>query len=208
MIITESKPFEEVVESLRGSKRVLVLGCGRCATSCETGGEKQVDDMCERLRAEGFEAEAGMVEAQCDERLSKLALRGKSFDAVLAMSCGSGTQAIEALTGKAVVPSNNTLFLGVIKPGRRYEERCTLCGECLLAETGGICPVTRCSKGLLNGPCGGSADGKCEVGDGRDCAWAMINEKLRLLGKEEDIGKVHKARRNMARSRPRKVERE
>jgi len=206
MIITEQKPLEEVLSFLKGSKKILVLGCGRCATSCQTGGEKQVQQMREVLEDKGLKVAAGMVEAQCDERLSKRELKAHSgYDCILSMSCGSGAAALTDLTDKSVYPTNNTLFLGVIKPGQVYEERCSLCGECLLGVTGGICPLTRCSKGLLHGPCGGSSEGACEVDPLRDCAWSLITERLRKLDKSDDLRRVHAARSNLVRSRPRSV---
>ncbi len=208
MIVTELKPLEEVVDMLSSRKKVLILGCERCATSCETGGEKQVAEMEEVLSEKGYAVSSGMVEAQCDERLSKLELKKHSdFDCVLSMSCGSGAYAVSNLTDNPVFPSNNTLFLGVRKPGRRFEESCSLCGECLLAETGGICPVTRCSKSLLHGPCGGSSKGKCEAEDDRDCAWSEIIERLKGQGRENELDLVRKPRKNMQRSRPRSLKR-
>jgi hypothetical protein len=147
-----------------------------------------------------------VVEAQCDERLSKKALKkATEADVFVSMACGSGASALTDLTDKPIVPANNTLFLGVVKRHGDYEERCSLCGECILAETWGICVNTRCSKGLLHGPCGGSSDGVCEADDIRDCAWALIIDRLRRLDKIEDIKKRRKARKVHKKSRPRRI---
>ena len=189
--------------------KVLILGCNRCATSCETGGEKQVTEMATILSEKGYQVDTGMVEAQCDERLSKLELKKhENYDCILSMSCGSGVYAVSNLTDNPVYPSNNTMFLGVRKAGRRFVESCSLCGECLLGQTGGICPVTRCSKSLMHGPCGGSSKGKCEAEDDKDCAWSNIIERLKGQGRENELELVRKPRKNMQRSRSKSLKRE
>ncbi|MBU0763016.1 MAG: methylenetetrahydrofolate reductase C-terminal domain-containing protein [Candidatus Altiarchaeota archaeon] len=206
MIITEAKPIIEVIESIGDARKVLILGCGKCATSCETGGIKQVKEMCELLEGKGFIVSSGVVDAQCDERLTFRELKKhEGYDCIVSMACGSGVAALADLTEKHVVPSNNTLFVGVIKPGRIYEERCSLCGECMLAATGGICPQTRCSKGLLHGPCGGSSNGYCEVDNTRECAWIIITKRLRKLGRTADLNRVNQPRKCMHARKPRAV---
>lgn len=190
MIITEQKPFKEVLDRLDGCERIVVLGCGRCATSCDTGGEKQVEELRARLEAEGKNVvHTGVVEAQCDERLSARELRRVEgdYDCIVSMGCGSGASAINDLVEVPVISALNTLFLGVIRRKNLYEERCSMCGECVLGLTLGICPVTRCSKGLLNGPCGGSSEGKCEVDGEKDCAWTLIIDKLE---KNDKLGNI------------------
>jgi ferredoxin len=188
MIITRKKPFEDVKKSLVGHRKVAIIGCGRCATTCQTGGEKEVSEMSALLEAEGFHiVYFGVVEAQCDERLAKLQLKKtQGADAILSMGCGSGASALSDLTNRPVINSNDTMFLGVVKRLGDYVERCGMCGNCTLTETMGICVKTRCAKGLITGPCGGSHKGKCEIGDGRECAWALVIERMRAarsLGK-------------------------
>ncbi len=196
MIITEQKPFEEVVESLSGCSRVAVLGCGRCATTCATGGEREVAQMADDLSAKGFKViYTGVVEAQCDMRLSRKALnQAPEFDAVVAMSCGSGAQALSELTDKPVIPSNNTLYLGVVRRIGDYSQRCIQCGDCTIHETEGVCVKTRCSKGLLNGPCGGVSDGKCEVDGSKECAWTEVIRRLRAKGELKNLGEIRRTK--------------
>ena len=195
MIITQKKPIEAVIAALSGAKKVAILGCGRCATTCQTGGEKEVGEMKTLLQSKGYAVVYScVVEAQCDARLTRLALKEvKDADVFLSMSCGSGASALSDLTDKPVAASNDTMFLGVVKRLGDYVERCGMCGECTAWETMGICVKTRCAKGLLNGPCGGSSKGKCEV-DGRDCAWAMVVERMRKVGR---LGELKRRRRSV-----------
>jgi len=185
VIITRPKPFEKVVASLPG--RVFVVGCGTCATLCQTGGEEQVKAMVSRL--EGRVTGSAVVESPCDLRLVKRDLKGSrpmvdEAEAVLALCCGAGAQVLAEYTGKILIPCLDTLFIGKTERIGRFYERCRACTDCLLYETGGICPVTMCSKGLINGPCGGAAEGKCEVGGYRwDCAWTKIYDALKRQGR-------------------------
>lgn len=202
MIITKPKPKAKIVEMVEPFKKVFIVGCGTCATSCQTGGEEQVKQLAGMLGKKG--AGGVVVEAPCDLRLVKRDL-GKSkgkldgADAILVLSCGAGVQVIGDYSGKAVIPGLDTLFIGKIERIGRLYERCRACTDCLLYETGGICPVTRCSKGLLNGPCGGMADGKCEAGGHtRDCAWVLIYESLKRQGR---LGLYSKYRAPRDRSR-------
>lgn len=205
MIISETKDFGEILESLTGYMDIAILGCGRCATSCQTGGEKQVGEMSEILGNQGFNiVHAEVVEAQCDERLSKKALKKTNgAQAILSMACGSGTSALGDLTDLPVVASNNTLFLGVMKRIGDYTERCSMCGDCILTETMGVCVTTRCAKGLRNGPCGGSQDGKCEVDGERDCAWAIVIDRLRKAKRLNELGRIRRPRTTFKDPRPR-----
>lgn len=189
MIISRKKPFEAVLKELEDAESVFLVGCGDCATVCETGGEEQVKEMTEKLSGEGKEVTGSMVmEAGCIELDVKKELRAHSeefekADAVLVMSCGAGTQAARSATEKPVFPSNDSLFLGNVMRVGQFEEKCRLCGDCLLDMTGAICPVTRCHKGILNGPCGGTNEGKCEVDPEKDCAWTLIYQQLEKEGK-------------------------
>ncbi|MFH1454205.1 MAG: methylenetetrahydrofolate reductase C-terminal domain-containing protein [Armatimonadota bacterium] len=191
MIITKFKDFKVIEDNLKDYNNIAIVGCGRCATSCQTGGEDQVAQMKEKLEGMGKKiVYYKVLEVPCDERIVKKEFAKVNLDKVdciLTMCCGSGTSSVSDLIDKRVIPALDSLFLGVIKRLGDYDERCSMCGECVLDKTCGICPVTRCAKGLLNGPCGGSVDGKCEVNSDRDCAWAMIYEALKKAGKLENI---------------------
>lgn len=213
MIITEQKPFEEVLKSLEGAEKIVVLGCSRCATGCNTGGEKEVEAVVKKLEKAGKEVLGHMVlEAPCDDRLNKKDFKEvgsgvfKTADAVLVMSCGAGVQTVAEMVELPVFPALDSLFLGRTKRLGKFYEMCVMCGDCVLDETGGICPVARCSKRLLNGPCGGSHDGKCEVNPNQDCAWYMIYKKLGDQKKLDQM-KARKAPKDYSKIiRPRKVE--
>jgi len=189
VIITEQKPLQEVLDMLKPFKTVFVIGCGTCSTTCQTGGEDQVKEMAQKLMNEGKTiAGTVVVESPCDARIlrrdtRKLKKEIDDSNAIAALTCGAGVQDIVEHIGKATVPCLNTKFLGQIERIGEFYERCRACGECILYETGGICPIVRCAKGMLNGPCGGMYDGKCEVGGyQRDCAWITIYNRLRDLG--------------------------
>ncbi len=183
MIITKQKNEKELTEMLQPFKKIFIIGCGSCATSCQTGGEKQVAEMKEKHRDKVIGT--AMVDEPCDLRLNRRDLKEhkvtiKEADAVLVMSCGSGVQTVGDYTNKIVLPALESLFIGETERLGHFTETCQACGECVLDETGGVCPVTKCSKGLLNGPCGGQVKGKCEVGKyENDCAWVNIWKRLK-----------------------------
>ncbi len=187
MIITRQKPFEEIQEMTAPFDKLFVIGCGTCSTSCQTGGEEQVAEMVERLGDKVIGS--AMVEEPCDLRIDRKDLKAhrgtiSEADAILAMSCGVGVQTIGDYTDKVVLPALETLFIGETERIGKFYDRCVACGECILGETGGICPITRCPKGLLNGPCGGQVEGKCEVGEyNNDCAWVLIYNRLNEQGR-------------------------
>lgn len=193
MIITEQKKFEQILEKLSPYSKVLILGCGHCATVCQTGGEDQVKEMAQKLKeakgSSGMVVDTAIVEEPCDVRILKRDSKKvkKEFDGadvILTMCCGVGTQTVAATMNKVVVPALNTLFLGEVERIGKFEEMCRACGNCILDETGGICPITRCAKGLMNGPCGGMSKGKCEVKNyTRDCGWVLIYNKLKEQGR-------------------------
>ena len=186
MIITKQKPFEEIEEMTKPFGKLFVVGCGTCSTSCQTGGEEQVAEMAEKLGDKVIGS--AMVEEPCDLRIDRRDLKEhrdviKEADAILVMSCGVGVQTVGEYSGKIVLPASDTVFIGETERIGKFYDRCKACGECILDETGGICPITRCPKSLLNGPCGGQVEGKCEVGEYKDdCAWVLIWERL----KEQD----------------------
>lgn len=192
MIITEQKPLDEILAILEGHESVFLVGCPICATTWATGGEPQLRQMKARLEEAGKRCVGTLMpeEATCDQRTTRLMLRRSQealgqADAVLVLACGAGTQTVAALVDVPTYPANNTLYLARLQSLTVSDERCRLCGECVLAETGGICPVTLCAKGLANGPCGGYRDGKCEVDGTQDCAWVLIYQRLHELGQEE-----------------------
>ncbi len=186
MIITKAKPEEVIDEMIKPFPKLFVVGCGTCSTKCTSGGEEQVLEMVEKLgdRAVGYQ----VVEEPCDKRLDRRDLKDhkekiEEADALLVMSCGIGVQAIGDFTKGIVLPASDTLFIGETERLGIFHNKCLACGDCILDETGGVCPITRCAKGLLNGPCGGTVDGKCEVGEYKeDCAWTLIYDRL----KEQD----------------------
>ncbi len=191
MIISEQKPLEEVLEILKGKNKIFIIGCGDCATTCKTGGEPELLKMKDFLEKQGKTVTGWVVpETTCITAQAKIAMAKnkaalKEADAILVMACGSGAQLVKECLrfDLPVYSANNTLFGAVVDDKGNFVEYCSACGECVLQFTGGICPVTRCSKGLLNGPCGGQNEGKCEVDPERDCAWALIYEELKKKNK-------------------------
>ncbi|MEM4251005.1 MAG: methylenetetrahydrofolate reductase C-terminal domain-containing protein [Candidatus Bathyarchaeia archaeon] len=175
---------------LLGFDKVFLIGCGTCATECKTGGEEEVKAFKTKLEDIGKTVTGHVVvESVCDQRLTRLDLRRNSeaidaAGAIVVLACGTATQTVSELSGKTTIPGCNTQFIGAIERIGRYYERCRACGDCVLFETGGVCPIARCGKGLLNGPCGGQAKGKCEVGGWKnDCAWILIYNRLRDTGR-------------------------
>lgn len=197
MIIAKKKPIEDIIRALEGETKVFIVGCGECATVTQTGGEKEVAEMKTKLEEAGKKVVGVDVAAStCQELDLKRILRkhkeeAGEAEAFLVLSCGAGTQSVRAATDKHVLPGNDTLFLGNIRRSMDFVEKCSLCGECVLDEYGAICPVTRCSKGLLNGPCGGMSHGKCEVDPEMDCAWVLIHEQLKKEGREDKRTRTH-----------------
>jgi ferredoxin len=183
MIITKKKSDEVIDAMIAPFSKLFVVGCGTCATKCMTGGEEQVKELVNRLGDRVIGSQ--IVEEPCDKRLNRRDLKEykekiEEADAIVVMSCGVGVQAISDYADKVVLPATDTMFMGETERFGIFHNRCNACGDCILDETGGICPITRCAKGLLNGPCGGFVKGKCEVGGyEEDCAWTLIYERLR-----------------------------
>ncbi len=194
MIVADRKPIEEIIEEVKGYKHILVLGCNECVTVCEAGGKKEVGVLASALRMhamnEGREVQIDehTLERQCDhEYLEEIRDRIDQYDAVVSLACGVGVQFMaEKYHSTPIYPGVNTTFLGATEERGLWTERCQACGSCILARTGGICPIARCAKRLLNGPCGGSSSGRCEINKDVDCAWHLIIERLKALGKLED----------------------
>lgn len=198
MIVAEIKSFREIKDMLNDYNKIFVIGCGTCVTVCLTGGERQVELLASALRMarkiEGNEITIGKrtISRQCDpEFVDQIKDEAIQYDAILSMGCGAGVQGIaERLGNIPVLPAMNTMFIGVSNGEGNFTEVCAACGDCVLSLTGGICPVARCPKGLLNGPCGGTKNGKCEVSQDIPCAWVMIYERLKDLGRLEDFKKT------------------
>ncbi|HOM15944.1 MAG TPA: methylenetetrahydrofolate reductase C-terminal domain-containing protein [Thermoguttaceae bacterium] len=191
MIVAERKPLDEIEAMLASAERVLVVGCGTCVAVCMAGGEKEVELLASELRmraqASGQRRRIDQVTLtrQCDrEYLDALAAYVEEYDVLLSTACGAGVQLLaERFDGKLILPALNTRFIGTAEGPGVWSQRCLACGQCLLHLTGGVCPVTRCPKNLLNGPCGGTNHGKCEVNPENDCAWTLIYRRLEKLGR-------------------------
>jgi ferredoxin len=198
MIVAEQKPVEEIKALVAGHKRVLVLGCGTCVTVCLAGGEREVGILSSVLRlSSGIDTQEKTIERQCDaEFFEDIEDQVQSCDAILSMACGVGVQMIARLyPDKPVYPALNTRFMGTNDDAGRWSENCLACGDCKLGLFGAVCPVTRCSKSLLNGPCGGSEDGMCEVDpESIQCGWQLIYDRLKQLGKLDVLSEVAEPR--------------
>jgi ferredoxin len=191
MIVAEQKNLQEIKNLIAGAQNVLVVGCGTCVTVCFAGGEREAAilasslRMATRLDGKPQDVQHETVQRQCEwEYLDQIAGQVKQADVVLSLGCGIGVQAIaEHFPEKWVVPGLNTTFLGLPSEQGVWAERCAACGDCILGLTGGICPIARCSKSLLNGPCGGSEDGHCEISPDTPCAWQLIYDRLQSMDK-------------------------
>ncbi len=191
MIVTTQKPLDEILGYISPYTNILIVGCDGCTQPPrglrEAETLSQVLELGGKLRNKNFVFKATTEAKQCDSYLTASGLKPKmdGVEAVLSLACGVGVQTIAELFPEIpVFPAQNTHFMGAEEREEGIlEERCAGCGDCILAETGGVCPVARCAKGLLNGPCGGSENGKCEVDPERDCAWALIIEQLKKQGK-------------------------
>jgi len=191
MIIAEQKPLSELKTLLGSAQNVLVVGCGTCVTVCFAGGSREAAivaaslRMASRLDGGPKEVRDVTVQRQCEwEYLDQIAEQVQDVDVILSLGCGIGVQAIaEHFPQRWVVPGLNTSFLGLPTEQGVWAERCAACGDCVLGLTGGICPIARCSKSLLNGPCGGSEAGHCEINPEVDCAWQLIYDRLSSMGK-------------------------
>ncbi len=216
MIIAERKPLEEIKNMLSGYKEILVVGCRTCVTICWAGGEKEVGILSSQLKLassrEGNELSIleATVERQCEKEMVIEELRDKvqEVEAILSMGCGVGVQTIaEIFEEKPVFPALNTTFIGMPEAEGVWVEKCGACGDCMLYWTGGICPVVRCAKGLLNGPCGGTRrGGKCEVDPEKDCAWVLIYRRLEKQGRLDLMERYYEPKNYRAVKRPGRIE--
>jgi ferredoxin len=198
MIIAEQKPFEEIKGLVGSAQKVLVVGCGTCVTVCFAGGSREAAilaaslRMASKLDGDPKDVTDVTVQRQCEwEYLDTIAEQVNEADLVLSLGCGIGVQAIAEHFPKTwVVPGLNTSFLGLPAEQGVWVERCAACGDCILGLTAGVCPIARCSKSLLNGPCGGSQDGHCEVNEDIPCAWQLIYDRLKSLDKLEMLSEI------------------
>jgi len=215
MIIAERKPMEEIKQMVAPYKKLLLVGCGTCVTVCWAGGEKEVGILASQLRlarnAEGKEISIieATVERQCEkEMVNELRDKVSQVEAVLSLACGVGVQRMAGMFEETpVFPALNTTFEGMPEEEGLWVEMCGACGDCLLDRTGGICPVVRCAKGLLNGPCGGTRrGGKCEVDPEKDCAWVLIYRRLEKQGRLDLMRKYYPPKNFRAVKRPGKIQ--
>lgn len=191
MIVAKQKPLKEIKGLIEDAQKVLVMGCGTCVTVCFAGGSREAAMLAASLRMttklDGDARSVGevTVQRQCEwEYLDQVRDEIRSADAVVSLGCGIGVQAIaERFPETWVVPGLDTSFMGLPVEQGVWEERCAACGQCVLGITAGICPIARCAKSLLNGPCGGASDGHCEVDPEIPCAWLLIHDRLTRLGR-------------------------
>jgi ferredoxin len=218
MIVAEQKPLEEIKDLIADAEKILVLGCGTCVTVCFAGGTKEVGILASALRmatkldghARQFDEET--IQRQCEwEYIEPLTAKLEEYDLVLSLACGIGVQTMaERFADLPIVPGLNTTFLGFPTEHGVFEERCQACGDCILGLTGGFCPIARCSKQLLNGPCGGSQNGVCEVDPEIPCVWQLIYERAIARGQLDKLLEIE-APKNWSTSRdggPRRIVRE
>lgn len=213
MVITELKSLKNITDSLKGYSKVFIIGCGECATACKTGGEPEVLKMKKDLESSGKSVtgscipSAPCIAAKLKLELSKNIPALKDSEAVLIMACGLGVQSFRDNDrfGIAALPACNTMFGAVMDAKGNFYEKCSMCGECVLDVTAGICPVTLCPKGLLNGPCGGMDKGKCEVDKERDCAWVLIYKELEKNKKLDTLKETRAPKDYKKSGKPRKL---
>ena len=202
MITAERKPLEEIIQPIDKCRRILLVGCNECVTVCAAGGRKEVAMLASALqmdfmkRGKIIEIQELTLERQCDpEYVAELAPMIGSADAVVSMACGCGVQEIaRRFRETRVYPAVNTKFMGASERAGVWAERCHGCGDCLLGLTGGICPIARCSKRLMNGPCGGSSGGHCEISPEVDCVWQLIWDRMKALGIEDRYEEIIRAK--------------
>jgi len=216
MHATIQKSLNEILGFLEEGERVFVVGCGNCAEKCHSGGQQEAEQMKQRLEAKGVNV-VGATATASGKSLCKLALTKEMLtvehkeqtakaDSFLVLACGQGIHTvIDATDGAKIHPGCDTIFGGETVTDDYITEYCSLCGECIVESTGGLCPLTLCSKGLLNGPCGGATDKKCEVNRDRDCGWILIFERLKELGKTERLYDYMEPKKHSKWNKPRNL---
>ena len=217
MHATIQKPIEEIVNYIKPGENVFVVGCNNCAWKCHSGGEDETEAMANRLTKRGIDVAGYTVPGPQGMSLCKLdhtkkvltedyADQVKNADSFLVLGCGQGVHTvIDATDGGMVHPGCDTIFGGETVSETEINEYCSLCGDCIIEFTGGLCPMTLCAKSLLNGPCGGAENGKCEVDSERDCGWILIYERLRKLDRLDLLKPYQKPKNHAKWSRPRSL---
>ncbi len=208
--ITKQKPFDEIMKLLEGCDRIFITGCGTCTTMTKTGGIDQVEEMKKRLQDAGKLITGWtVIPTSCDDMteatLKEHSANIQNANCILVMSCALGLFKISSCIKKPAVPAVDTLFIGVEDVPGNFYEVCAQCGQCVLGFTAGICPITFCHKSLLNGPCGGTNKGKCEVDKDKDCAWTLIYNRLKEQGRLDLMHKHLPPKNYQAAPKPRKV---
>lgn len=202
MIVADQKPIDEILASVQPYKNIAISACGTCVTVCMSGGEKEARKMASLVRlaskSHGKRVKVSVTNPvrQCDmEFLDEIADEVAEADCILCLGCGAGVQFMaERWPDKVVLPGVNTSFIGVNRDLGYWTEMCQGCGNCILEKTGGVCPVSRCSKSHFNGPCGGSHGGRCEIDDGVDCAWQLIYDRLSAIGQLDRLLEINDLR--------------
>jgi len=206
--ITRQKPMEEILEQLDGLESIFIIGCGTCTTMTHTGGIEEVTAMKDRLTEAGKMVTGfTVIPVACDDMTEVALTENRDFiqpaNAILAMPCALGAQKINAYLDKSVIPALDTLYIGLeFRPGD-FHEVCAQCGECVIGWTGGICPITYCHKHMVNGPCGGTNQGKCEISNDKDCAWTLIYQRLKEQGRLELMHRYRPIKNSQVTPRPR-----
>ena len=209
MIITKLKSIEEILKLLGNKESIFIIGCGACASACFTGGENECNELKKKLEEVGKRVTGyTVIDETCHIPLVKKELRKhndklEKTDSFIVLACGAGTQAVSSsFINKPVYPGVDTCFLGTIERVGNFTEYCSMCGECIIGDTAGICPVTRCGKGLLNGPCGGVINGKCEINIDNDCVWVLIYNRLKAMGELNRFKNIHNPKNHLKRIKP------
>jgi len=213
VIITKQKPLQEILQHIRKGEKVFLVGCGECSTTCKTGGEDEVAAVKQALEKEGVAItgwavpKAPCVAAQIKTEFARHMKEIKEADSILVLACGLGSHSVRENDrfSKIIHVACDTMFMGEVDKDGVFRERCSACGECVLELTGGICPITLCAKGLLNGPCGGVNKGKCEVDKERDCAWVLIYNELKKQGKLDYLKRTQPPKDHSKMNKPRQL---
>ena len=206
--ITRQKSPEDIEQGLNGFDKVFIIGCGTCTTMTKTGGIDQVAEMKDYLGELGKRVTGTtVIPTACDDMTAEALKENEKgisgADCILSMSCALGVHRMNLYLDKPIIPALDTLFIAVEDSPGYFREACAQCGQCVLGETAGICPITACHKGLINGPCGGTNDGKCEVDKEKDCAWTLIYQRLKEQGRLDLMRKYQPPRNHHIVMKPR-----